>query len=139
MGTFLQGSVFVTESSQDGKGWPLLANRGFCASAQTQGVIIRRYNPFMARGWESKSIEAQQDEAAAKTTSGKPRLTREATARLREEENLRLSLRSVLQHLERTQDARHRTLLERAVADLEHRLRAIRLAGGGESPGSADV
>ena len=28
----------------------------------------------MARGWESKSIEAQQDEAAAKTTSEKPRL-----------------------------------------------------------------
>ena len=48
----------------------------------------------MARGWESKSVEAQveaqQDEAAARNTPEKPRLTQEAAVRLREQENLRL-------------------------------------------------
>jgi hypothetical protein len=80
---------------------------------------------FMARGWESKSVEAQQDEAADRATSEKPHLTREAAARLREKENLRLSLQSVVQQLERSHDARHRALLERAVADLDRRLREI--------------
>jgi len=93
----------------------------------------------MARGWESKGIEAQQDEAAARTTSGKPRLTKEAAARFREKESLRLSLRSVVEQLERSRDARHRALLERSVADLEQRLREIDLAHGSESPGKADV
>ena len=97
----------------------------------------RRYRPFekaplwkaiiefMARGWESKSVEAQQDEAAARSTAEKPRLTREAAARFRETENLRLSLQSVVQQLERSRDARHRALLERALADLQRRIQAL--------------
>jgi hypothetical protein len=79
----------------------------------------------MARGWESKSVEAQQDEAAARTTPEKPRLTREAAARLREKENLHLSLQSVVQQLQRSHDARHRALLERALADLERKMQEI--------------
>jgi len=77
---------------------------------------------FMARGWESKSVEAQQDEAAARATSEKPRLTRESASRLRDKENLRLSLQSVVQQLERSQDPRHRALLERAMADLQRKI-----------------
>lgn len=79
----------------------------------------------MARGWESKSVEAQQDEAAARTTSEKPRLTQEAAARLRQRENLRLSLQSVVQQLERSHDARHRALLEQALADLEAKIHKL--------------
>jgi len=93
----------------------------------------------MARGWESKSVEAQQDEAAVSKTSGKPRLTKEAAARLREKENLTLSLRSVLQQLERSQDVRHRAVLERAAADLERKLQAIDPAHGDEPLSTADV
>jgi hypothetical protein len=80
----------------------------------------------MARGWESKSVEAQQDEAAERNTSDKPRLTREAAARLRERENLRLSLLNVIQQLDRIQDARHRSMLEQARADLERKIRELR-------------
>jgi hypothetical protein len=79
----------------------------------------------MARGWESKSVEAQQDEASAKTTPEKPRLTRESAARLRDQENLRLSLQSVLQQLERSRDPRHRALLERALADLQGKIETL--------------
>jgi hypothetical protein len=84
-----------------------------------------RYNRRMARGWESKSVEAQQDEAATRRTSEKPRLTREDAARLRETETLRLSLRNVLQQLERSHDARHRAMLQEALAELERRIREL--------------
>jgi hypothetical protein len=79
----------------------------------------------MARGWESKSVEAQQDEAAARTSSEKPRLTREAAAQIREKESLRLSLQSVVQQLQRSHDARHRALLEQALADLQRKMQAL--------------
>jgi hypothetical protein len=79
----------------------------------------------MARGWESKSVEAQQDEAAERNTSDKPRLTREAAARLHEKESLRLSVKRVVQQLEHTRDSRHRTMLEQALGDLERRLREL--------------
>ncbi len=76
----------------------------------------------MARGWESKSVEAQQDEAASRQSSEKPRLTREAASRLREKENLRLSLQSITELLERAHDPRHRASLERALLDLRAKM-----------------
>jgi hypothetical protein len=79
----------------------------------------------MARGWESKSVEAQQEDAAGRTAPEKPRLTREAAGRLREKENLRLALQSVVQQLERSHDARHRAMLEQALADLERKMQAL--------------
>jgi len=85
----------------------------------------KRYNPFMARGWESKSVEAQQDEAAGRTTPQKPPLTREEAHRLRERETLRLALQNTVQQLERSRDPRHRALLEQALADLERKIQAL--------------
>ncbi|MGA9074365.1 MAG: hypothetical protein WB368_09650 [Candidatus Sulfotelmatobacter sp.] len=79
----------------------------------------------MARGWESKSIEAQQEDAATRTTPGKPRLTREEAARQRETENLRLSLQNIVQQLDRSHDGRHRAMLEQAKADLERRIEQL--------------
>jgi hypothetical protein len=79
----------------------------------------------MARGWESKSVEAQQDEAASKNTPEKPRLTREAAGRLREQENLRLSLRRVLQQLENSHNPHHRAMLEQARSDLERKMQEL--------------
>lgn len=84
----------------------------------------------MARGWESKSVEAQQDEAAARSEPGKPRLSREAAALLREEQGLRLSLRSVAQQFERSADPRHRALLEAALADLKRKIEALHKIAG---------
>jgi hypothetical protein len=79
----------------------------------------------MARGWESKSVEAQQEEASGRTLPGKPRLTLEAAVRLREKESLRLSLQSVVQQLERSHNARHQAMLERARADLERKIQDL--------------
>ena len=76
----------------------------------------------MARGWESKSVEAQQAEASEATAKPRLKLTPEAAARRRDEENLRLSRQSVLQQLEKTQNPRHRQLLENTLADLDRKL-----------------
>ena len=79
----------------------------------------------MARGWESKSVEAQQDEAADWSTPEKPRLTREAAARLREKESLRLSLQNVVQQLERSHNTHYRSMLEQARSDLEQKIEEL--------------
>jgi hypothetical protein len=79
----------------------------------------------MARGWESKSVEAQQEEASGRSTPEKPRLTREDATRLRGKESLRLSLRKVAQELEQSRNPRHRALLELAQSDLEGKIRAL--------------
>jgi hypothetical protein len=79
----------------------------------------------MARGWESKSVEAQQDEAAGRTASQKPRLTRQEADRVREKENLHLSLQRVIQQLACSHNPHHRAMLERAIADLERRIQEL--------------
>lgn len=76
----------------------------------------------MARGWESKSIEAQQAEASEKPGKSRVRLSPEAAARSRERENLRLARQQVLQQLEQTGNPRHRKLLEETLADLDLKL-----------------
>jgi len=81
----------------------------------------------MARGWESKSIESQQQDLAAGAPPGKPRLTVGEANRLREQESLRLALQQVMEQLRRSRDARHRALLERAQADLESKLQKLAL------------
>jgi hypothetical protein len=79
----------------------------------------------MARGWESKSVEAQQSEANEKPEQSRPRLSAEAAARLREREALRLSRQRVLEQLERAANPRHRLLLERELDDLDQKLAAM--------------
>jgi len=76
----------------------------------------------MARGWESKSVEAQQAEATDKSSKPRLKLTPETAARIRQRENLRLSRQSVLQQLEQAQNPRHRKLLEDTLAELDLKL-----------------
>ena len=76
----------------------------------------------MARGWESKSVEAQQEEAAQTSILAKPRLTREQADRLREQESLRLSLKSVVVQLGLNPNPRRREMLKRAQAELERKI-----------------
>lgn len=76
----------------------------------------------MARGWESKSVEAQQDEARQGAPKSRTKLSPEEAARSRERENLRLSRQRVIQQIESSQNPRHRKILEDALAELDHRL-----------------
>ncbi len=76
----------------------------------------------MARGWESKSVEAQQADAADSMNEPKQRLTAEQAARLRQLEGVRLSRKRVLQQLETTRDPRLREMLAAALAELDKKI-----------------
>src|ERR1700730_18091050 len=80
------------------------------------------YIEVMARGWESKSVEAQQEAAAGSDFSGKPRLTRLEADRLREQESLRLSMKRMIEQLDHAQNPRHRQMLEKAKLALERKI-----------------
>ncbi len=77
----------------------------------------------MARGWESKSVEAQQADAGERPSKPQKRLSPEEASRARQQESLRLARQRVLQQLEESQNPRHRQLLETELADLENRLK----------------
>lgn len=76
----------------------------------------------MARGWESKSVEAQQDEAAQEATKSRIKLSPEQAARSREKENLQLSRQRVVHQIESSQNPRHRKILQHALAELDQKL-----------------
>ena len=77
----------------------------------------------MARGWESKSVEAQQAEATEKSAKPRPPMSAEEAVRWREKESLRLSRQTVLEALEASANPRHRKLLEDSLADLDEKLK----------------
>ncbi len=78
----------------------------------------------MARGWESKSVESQQDAAAAARPKG-PAVTPEEAARQTERATLMLARTRALADLQKACVAAHRAMLEQAIADLDRRLAAL--------------
>jgi hypothetical protein len=76
----------------------------------------------MARGWESKSIEAQQSEALAEPRRSRSILTPDQAQLRRKIEGLALSRLRVLQQLEAAHDPRHTRMLQQALADLDRQL-----------------
>ena len=76
----------------------------------------------MARGWESKSVEAQQEEAVArKPDSGQPPSPEEIQRR-QHKETLRLARARVLHQMEASQDSRYKEMLQKSLADLERQI-----------------
>jgi hypothetical protein len=77
----------------------------------------------MARGWESKSVEAQIESAAGKQTkTRKIELTPQQLQTLRDKENLELSCTRVKRELASTMNLRYQEILRKALADLEAKL-----------------
>ena len=81
-----------------------------------------RYNFYVARGWESKSVEEQQAQAVSIPGPAKLPLTRAQIAGQRRRQGLMLSRRYVLRQLEAVQNPRHREILQSALADLDTQL-----------------
>jgi hypothetical protein len=94
-------------------------------SVREQSHDGANYNENVARGWESKSVEAQQAEASDKSVKPRPKLTPEAAARARDRETLLLSRKTVLQQLESSKNPRHQKLLRDALHDLDEKLRLL--------------
>lgn len=86
------------------------------------GGQSENYNHGVARGWESKSVEAQQAEAGEKTPPAHSKLSAEEAVVFRQRESLRLARQRVLQQVERSTNPRHRQLLQNALADLDEKL-----------------
>ena len=76
----------------------------------------------MARGWESKSVEAQQADASEKPAKPRPKLSPAEADKVRQKEGLRLSRQRIMQQLEASQNPRHRKILEDTLADLDQKL-----------------
>ena len=76
----------------------------------------------MARGWESKSVEQQQELAASDAEQRKPQLSRVQISAKQRRQTLQLSRQRILQQLEVASNPRHRQMLEAALADLEAQL-----------------
>ncbi|HKV07625.1 MAG TPA: hypothetical protein VJ725_05760 [Thermoanaerobaculia bacterium] len=75
----------------------------------------------MARGWESKSVESQIEDAEARRDRGAS-LTAEERERRQKQEGLELSRRRVVKEIEETRSAARRASLEQALAYLDEEI-----------------
>jgi len=81
------------------------------------------YNRGVARGWESKDVEAQIESAeTGQTSRGRERLTAEQVEKLRAKSALLLSRKRVLGDLRKARHARHQQTLRAALAHLDEKL-----------------
>jgi hypothetical protein len=84
------------------------------------------YNRSMARGWESKSVEAQIDMAEAHRHT---KLTivpnAESLEVIRKKETILLSRTRVVRDLDNAQNPRYKAVLTKALADLDAQLTSI--------------
>jgi hypothetical protein len=79
----------------------------------------------MARGWESKNIESQQEEAQS-ARERKPEISAEERARLDRERVIELALAAKRGELAGASGKAHRAYLSRAISDLEQTLTDLR-------------
>lgn len=75
----------------------------------------------MARGWESKSVESQQEEATRERVP-KRALTEEQRAVADRRQTLQLTRASAAAELGRATAAHHRQMLEAAIATIDEQL-----------------
>ncbi len=79
----------------------------------------------MARGWESKSVEAQIESANSRSGEAKPSLTPEQVDLQRKRDSLLLHRTRVLSDLQKCTEERYRKTLGDGLAFLEQQLNAL--------------
>lgn len=77
----------------------------------------------MARGWESKSVEEQQEAAGERRPAGAATPQQEEHARQRRLQGLQMQRERILE--ERTSNPHRRSALELALADIERELEQL--------------
>ena len=92
----------------------------------------------MARGWESKSVEAQIEAKPANGNAAPKSRTPDQIQHLIEKRNLELARAKVAHELALSQSARYSQMLQRSLSDLDKRIEAIsgRERGGKPLPKS---
>lgn len=79
----------------------------------------------MARGWESKSVEAQQEEAVREAPT-RPDRSAEAVARAERRRTLELTRARAIDDLSRARATAHQSMLKQAIAALDEQLAVLR-------------
>ncbi len=80
----------------------------------------------MARGWESKSVEQQQEEMAERRQDIRAPISPDDQKRNRKREGLLLSRGRLAQQLQAASSPRHRQMLEQAIAELDSQLASFK-------------
>jgi hypothetical protein len=88
----------------------------------------------MARGWESKSVEQQQEEMSEQRKSIRPAISPEEQQRNRKREGLLLSRKRLAQQLQAAGNPRHRQILEQAIVELDSQLSYFKQVTDSPSP-----
>jgi len=84
----------------------------------------------MARGWESKSVEAQMEDAGTAEAHGPKRpLNDDERKAHREQESLKLSRAYVLHQIESSTNERYTESLRKALSEIEQKLAKLGTAG----------
>lgn len=99
-------------------------------SASAENLIHTAYNVSMARGWESKAVEAQIESQPSGPSA--PRRGQQTPSQMeaqRHKQVLLLSRKKILGDLEGSLNPRHQEQLRRALADIEARLAELEAKG----------
>jgi hypothetical protein len=80
----------------------------------------------MARGWESKSVEEQQNQAQQTVSQDeKDALKRQNAEKMRKIQALKLNRARIREQIERSTNDRYKELLGRELEHLEHELKQL--------------
>jgi hypothetical protein len=94
------------------------------------GIREYLYNWSMARGWESKSVESQMEEAKdEQAAGGKQRLTDAERKDQIERDNLKLSRAYVVSQIEVSTNERYTESLRQALSEIDRKLASPKIAG----------
>jgi len=88
----------------------------------------------MARGWESKSVEQQQEQMLEQRKTFRAPMSPNEQQRNRKREGLLLSRGRLTQQLQAASNPRHRQMLEQAIAELDRQLSFFEQVTDSDSP-----
>jgi hypothetical protein len=80
----------------------------------------------MARGWESKSVEQQQEEMAEQRKTLRTPIPAAEQDRNRKRDGLLLSREHLAHQLQAATSPRHREMLEQSIAELDKQLSSLK-------------
>ena len=84
----------------------------------------------MARGWESKDVESQMEDARQDRKNAASQLSSEELQVVRERESLVLQRSRVLADIEAATNPKYREILKRSLAFLEEKLASLNTGNG---------
>jgi len=88
----------------------------------------------MARGWESKSVEQQQEEMAQQRQTARAPISPDQQQRNRKRDGLILSRGHLSEQLRVASSPRHRQMLQQAIAELDKQLSSFEQVTDRASP-----